>query len=94
MARRFTLVLAFMLLFLAGASCSFKSAIPSGWTGSHVNQYMTTILNDEVTSVAYVMSPVSEQGTISGYFSKESAEELAHVLSSGSLGNCENCRRK
>jgi preprotein translocase subunit SecD len=61
------------------------SAKISGWTSSHINQYIATIVDDEVKSVAHLMFPVLEQGAISGHFSKEKAEELAHILSSGSL---------
>jgi preprotein translocase subunit SecD len=55
------------------------------WTGSHINEYMGVVLNDEVKSIAYIKSQISDQGEISGRFTKESAEDLALTLRSGAL---------
>lgn len=55
------------------------------WTGSHINEYMGVVLNDEVKSIAYIKSQIFDQGEISGRFSKQSAEDLALTLRSGAL---------
>ncbi len=46
---------------------------------------MGVVLNDEVKSIAYIKSQISDQGEISGRFTKQSAEDLAHTLNSGAL---------
>jgi preprotein translocase subunit SecD len=55
------------------------------WTGSHVNEYMGVVLNDEVKSIAFIKSQIFDSGQISGRFTKESAEDLALTLRSGAL---------
>ena len=55
------------------------------WTGAHINDYMGIVLNDEVKSIAYIKSQISDQGQIDGRFTKESAEDLALTLRSGAL---------
>ena len=55
------------------------------WTGSHIYQYLGVVLNDEVKSVAYIKSPIYDQGVIDGRFTKQSAEDLALVLKAGAL---------
>jgi len=55
------------------------------WTGSHINEYMGVVLNDEVKSIAYIKSQIYDQGQITGRFSKQSAEDLALTLRSGAL---------
>lgn len=55
------------------------------WTGAHINDYMGVVLNDEVKSIAFIKSQISDQGEISGNFTKESAEDLALTLKSGAL---------
>ena len=55
------------------------------WTGSNINQYLGVVLNDEVKSIAYIKSQITDQGQISGRFNKRNAEDLALVLKSGSL---------
>jgi preprotein translocase subunit SecD len=55
------------------------------WTGANVNQYMGVVLNDEVKSIAYIKSQITDSGEISGRFTKESAEDLALTLRSGAL---------
>ncbi len=55
------------------------------WTGSHINEYMGVVLNDEVKSIAYIKSRIDDSGEISGRFTKESAEDLALTLRSGAL---------
>lgn len=55
------------------------------WTGANINQYLGIALNDEVKSIAFIKSRITDQGVITGRFSKQSAEDLALVLNSGAL---------
>lgn len=55
------------------------------WTGAHVNDYMGVVLNNEVKSIAFIKSQISDQGEISGQFTKQSADDLALTLRSGAL---------
>jgi len=55
------------------------------WTGAHINDYMGVVLDNEVKSIAFIKSQISDQGEISGQFTKESAEDLALTLKSGAL---------
>jgi preprotein translocase subunit SecD len=55
------------------------------WTGSHINEYMGVVLNDEVQSIAFIKSQIFDSGQIEGRFTKESADDLALTLRSGAL---------
>lgn len=55
------------------------------WTGANVNQYMAIVLNDEVKSAPFIKSQISDQGQISGRFTKQSSSDLALTLRSGAL---------
>ncbi len=55
------------------------------WTGANINQYMGVLLNDEVKSIAYIKSQITDSGEISGRFTQQSAEDLALTLRSGAL---------
>jgi preprotein translocase subunit SecD len=55
------------------------------WTGQNINQYMGVVLNDEVKSVAYIKSQISDSGEISGNFTKQAADDLSLTLRSGAL---------
>ena len=55
------------------------------WTGTNINNYLGVVLNDEVKSIAYIKSQISDSGEIAGRFTKLSAEDLALVLRSGAL---------
>jgi len=55
------------------------------WTGANVNEYMGVVLNNQVKSIAYIKSQISDSGEISGRFTKESADDLALTLRSGAL---------
>jgi preprotein translocase subunit SecD len=55
------------------------------WTAANVNQYMAVVLNDEVKSAPFIKSQITDQGQITGRFTKESAEDLALTLRSGAL---------
>jgi len=55
------------------------------WTGKNIGNYMAVVLNNEAKSVAFIQSQITDSGQISGRFSKQSAEDLALTLRSGSL---------
>ena len=55
------------------------------WTAANINQYMGVVLGDEVKSIAYIKSQITDSGEISGNFSKQSADDLALTLRSGAL---------
>jgi len=55
----------------------------ANWTGASINRYLAVVLNEQVVSIAFVKSQISDQGVISGRFTKASAEDLALVLKSG-----------
>jgi len=55
------------------------------WTGSHINNYLSVVLNGEVKTIAYIRTQILDQGEITGRFTKQSAEDLALVLRSGAL---------
>ena len=55
------------------------------WTGANINQYMGVVLNDEVKSIAYIKSQITDSGEISGRYTKQSAGDLALTLRSGAL---------
>jgi preprotein translocase subunit SecD len=55
------------------------------WTGSHINEYMGVVLNDQVKSIAFIKSQIFDSGEISGRFTKESSDDLALTLRSGAL---------
>ena len=55
------------------------------WTGANINEYLGVVLNDEVKSIAFIRGQIFDQGEITGRFTKQSAEDLALVLRSGSL---------
>ncbi len=55
------------------------------WTGRNIGNYMAVVLNDEAKSVAFIQSQINDSGQISGRFTKQSADDLALTLRSGSL---------
>ena len=55
------------------------------WTENNIDNYMAVVLNDEVKSAAYIKSRISDQGEISGNFTKTTADDLALTLKSGAL---------
>lgn len=55
------------------------------WTAANINQYMGVVLNNEVKSIAYIKSQISDSGEISGQFTRQDAEDLALTLRSGAL---------
>jgi preprotein translocase subunit SecD len=55
------------------------------WTRTHINNYLAIVLNGEARSVAYIKSEISDSGVITGHYTKEQAEDIAHVLVTGNL---------
>ncbi len=55
------------------------------WTGSHYNHYLAVVLNKQVRSVAYIKGQIFDEGSISGSFTKEQAEDAALVMKTGAL---------
>jgi preprotein translocase subunit SecD len=72
----------YQILFSLGPEGANKLG---AWTGSHINNYLGVVLNGEVRTIVYIKSRISDQGEISGRFTKQSAEDLALVLRSGTL---------
>lgn len=55
------------------------------WTSKHIGSNLAIVLNDEVKSAPVIKGPISDSGQIEGRFTKQSAEDLALTLKSGSL---------
>jgi len=55
------------------------------WTGKNINNYLAVVLNREVQSVAFIKSQITDNGEISGRFTREEAENIALSLKSGYL---------
>ena len=55
------------------------------WTGANTNEYMGVVLNNEVKSIAFIKSQITDSGEIEGRFTKQSADDLALILRSGAL---------
>jgi protein-export membrane protein SecD len=55
------------------------------WTAANINEYLGVVLNNEVKSIAFIKSQIFDSGMINGNFTKQAAEDLAHVLISGPL---------
>jgi len=55
------------------------------WTRDNTNEFMGVVLNDEVKSIAFIKSQITDSGMIEGKFSKQSADDLALTLRSGAL---------
>ncbi|HMJ24405.1 MAG TPA: hypothetical protein VK475_01180 [Pyrinomonadaceae bacterium] len=55
------------------------------WTEANINEYIGVVLNDEVKSIAFIKSKITDQGELTGRFTKQWAEDLALVLRTGAL---------
>jgi preprotein translocase subunit SecD len=55
------------------------------WTRANINKYIAIILNKEARTIAYIRSEISDSGVITGRYTKEQAEDVAHVLVTGNL---------
>ena len=54
-------------------------------TADNIGNYLAIILNNEVRSAPSIQSQIRDRGRITGGFSQQSAEDVALVLSTGSL---------
>jgi preprotein translocase subunit SecD len=62
------------------------SAVKFGiWTAANINEYLGVVLNNEVKSIAFIKSKITDTGIINGRFTKQSAEDLAQILITGPL---------
>lgn len=57
----------------------------SSWTGNNINEYLAVVYNDEVRSIAFIKSQISDTGQIDGRFSKDVANDVAQILNAGPL---------
>lgn len=55
------------------------------WTAANINEYMGVVLNNEVQSIAFIKAQIFDRGIIEGHFKKETAEDLAQILTAGPL---------
>jgi len=55
------------------------------FTGSHINDRLAVILDNQIRSVATIQSKISDSGRISNLSSQQEASDLALVMNSGSL---------
>ncbi len=61
------------------------SARLGSWTGANVGRYLAVVLNGRVRSAPFIKSQITEDGQITGMFTKEQAEDVALTLRSGGL---------
>ncbi|HLG16709.1 MAG TPA: protein translocase subunit SecD [Blastocatellia bacterium] len=54
-------------------------------TGKHIGDFLAIVLNNEVKSAAIIQSRITDNGQITGSFTKRQAEDLALILRSGAL---------
>jgi preprotein translocase subunit SecD len=57
----------------------------SDWTSRHLGEHLAIILNHEVKSAPMVHGQIQDRVQISGSFTRQSAENLAIILNSGTL---------
>ena len=55
------------------------------WTGANIGKDLAIVLNGQVQSAPRIQGQISDNGQITGNFSKETAEDLALTLRSGAL---------
>lgn len=55
------------------------------WTAANIGRYVAVALNGEARSVPYIRSQITEDGQITGDFTREQAEDVALTLRSGAL---------
>lgn len=68
--------------FTLDATAAAKFGI---WTAANINEYLGVVLNNEVKSIAFIKSQIFDSGMINGNYTKQAAEDLAYVLTSGPL---------
>jgi preprotein translocase subunit SecD len=54
-------------------------------TGEHIGDCLAIVLNHEVKSAPRIQSRINDEGQIAGNFTKQEAQKLAAILSSGEL---------
>jgi preprotein translocase subunit SecD len=55
------------------------------WTRLNIDKYIAIILNGKARSIAAVRTEISDSAVIDAHFTKEQAEDVAHVLATGNL---------
>lgn len=55
------------------------------WTEANIGRYVAVALNGEARSVPFIRSKITEDGQITGNFTKEQAEDVALTLRGGGL---------
>jgi preprotein translocase subunit SecD len=55
------------------------------WTAGNIGAYLAVVLNEEVKSAPYIKGQITDNGQITGRFTKQSADDLALTLRSGAL---------
>jgi preprotein translocase subunit SecD len=55
------------------------------WTEANIGRYVAITLNGRVRSAPFIKDKITEDGQISGHFTKEQAEDVALTLRSGGL---------
>jgi preprotein translocase subunit SecD len=54
-------------------------------TADNISSHLAIVLNNEARSVPVIQSQINDRGQISGGFTRQTAEDLTHVLSTGAL---------
>jgi preprotein translocase subunit SecD len=57
----------------------------SAFTGAHVGDYLSVVLDNKVMEVAVIKSEIGDSGVIEGRFTDQQAKDLALILNSGAL---------
>ena len=55
------------------------------WTGKNINNQLAIVLDDRVKTAPTIQGKISDQGQITGNFTRDSSEDLALTLRSGAL---------
>lgn len=55
------------------------------WTAGHIGSYLAIVLDGEVRSAPFIKSRIDDRGIINGRFSKQQADDISLVLSTGNL---------
>jgi preprotein translocase subunit SecD len=55
------------------------------WTAANIGAYLAVVLNEEVKSAPFIKGQITDNGQITGRFTKQSADDLALTLRSGAL---------
>lgn len=55
------------------------------WTGANINRYVAVVFNGRVVAAPFIRAPIWYDVAVTGNFDRQRAEEVALVLSSGTL---------